>query len=84
MAIKSLTITEDAYDTLKRMKYGEESFSEVILRIGKGNASVLDKYFGALQGTEKDTENWKRRIREERKKADIEFSQKQKRIWGSS
>lgn len=83
MAIKSLTITEDAYETLKRLKYDEESFSEVILRIGKSNASLLDKYFGILKGTEKDAENWKKRIRAERARADIEFSKKQKRILGS-
>ncbi len=48
MVIKSLTITEDAYNVLKRNKRGDESFSEVILRVGK-KAPDLDKYFGILK-----------------------------------
>ncbi len=83
MVIKSLTITEDAYETLKRMKYENESFSDVILRVGKTQVNIVEKYFGILKGTEKDAESWKKRIREERAKADIAFSKKQKRIWGS-
>ena len=80
MVIKSLTITEDAYETLKRIKYTSESFSDVILRIGKSNAFVLDKYFGILKGTEKEAEGLKKKIREERNKVDLEFSNKQKRF----
>ena len=82
MTIKSLTITEDAYETLKRIKSGNESFSDVILRLGKTQANVVEKYFGILKGTEKDAENWEKRIREERTKADNAFSQKQKKNMG--
>ena len=33
MVIKSLTITEKAYESLKRLKSGNESFSEIILKV---------------------------------------------------
>ncbi|AKG92208.1 hypothetical protein GAH_00440 [Geoglobus ahangari] len=36
MAHKTLTISEEAYNTLKRLKKEGESFSDVILRITKG------------------------------------------------
>ena len=35
MAVKTIRITEDAYRRLKSRKLGDESFSEVILRLTK-------------------------------------------------
>ena len=52
MAIKSLTITESAYDVLKRLKYGDESFSDAIIRIGQEKTVDVKKYFGILKGGE--------------------------------
>ncbi len=41
MAHKTLTISEEAYNALKRLKREEESFSDVILRITR-SASLLE------------------------------------------
>jgi predicted CopG family antitoxin len=35
MSVKTITITEDAYRRLKSRKLGDESFSDVILRLAK-------------------------------------------------
>ena len=35
MAVKTITITEDAYRRLRSRKVGDESFSDVILRLTK-------------------------------------------------
>ncbi len=48
MAVKSLTVTEDAYDALKRLKHGDESFSETIMRVSHEKIGQAAKYFGAL------------------------------------
>jgi len=82
MAIKSLTITEDAYTTLKRLKYNEESFSEAILRLGRTQTNIIDKYFGILKRTEKEVKEWEREIKKSRMTVDKEFDLKQKKLRG--
>ncbi len=46
MVVKTITVTEDAYEALKSMKVEDESFSEVILRIKKKRP--LSDFFGVL------------------------------------
>ncbi|MBI4451416.1 antitoxin VapB family protein [Candidatus Woesearchaeota archaeon] len=52
MTIKSLTITEDAYDALRRLKQGEESFSHAILRLSSSGKGLPVIYFGCLSQEE--------------------------------
>ncbi|MBI4016131.1 MAG: antitoxin VapB family protein [Candidatus Aenigmarchaeota archaeon] len=80
MTIKSLTITEDAYDTLNRLKHGDESFSEVIVRIGTERKPNLDKYFGILRKTEGEVIEWQNAIKKRRKEIDLEFNKKAKKF----
>lgn len=47
MATKTISITEDAYEILKSMKKGSESFSDVIKRINSKNS--LLSYVGILE-----------------------------------
>lgn len=80
MVIKSLTITEDAYETLKKLKFKDESFSEVILRISKGKSNVIEKYFGILKMSEKEVNEWQKRIKEGRKEFDKHFKERQEKF----
>ena len=48
MTIKTITVTEDAYNAIKKMKLGDESFSDLFLRIGEGNLKIKD-LIGALK-----------------------------------
>ena len=77
-----MTITEDAYDALKAMKHGDESFSEAILRISKARKDHLSRFFGILskEDAEALSKNTKRR-RQEIEKEDKERRQKFRRIW---
>jgi predicted CopG family antitoxin len=48
MATKTITITEDAYASIKGLKSAHESFSDLFLRISK-ERSIAEKYFGILK-----------------------------------
>ena len=64
MSTKTLTITEDAYESLKRLKTENESFSKTILRItGK---RPLREFFGIL--SEESGKEFEKNIYETRKK----------------
>ena len=64
MAVKSITITEEAYNRLAFLKNPRESFSEVIKKI-TNKSSLLD-LAGLL--SLKEAEELKRTIREARKR----------------
>lgn len=50
--VKQVSLSEDAYNRLKRVKKGSESFSGVILRTVKAPSGDLDRFFGAWKGKE--------------------------------
>lgn len=60
MTVKTITITEDAYNLFKRLKEKDESFSDLINRIGSERKSDVNRIFGALS---------KYNVEEARKKA---------------
>lgn len=78
MVIKSLTITEDAYDALKRMKTGDESFSEVILRVSQDKIGAAAKFLGAWKSTKKEIVDKKKLMNQWRKEFEEEFISRQK------
>ena len=80
MTIKSLTITEEAYEALKRLKFTNESFSEVILRISKEKIGLVTKYLGALKMSEEEAEEWIKSIKKWRGEFDEESSERIKNI----
>jgi len=66
MTIKSLTVTEKAYDALKRQKRGNESFSEVILRISNEQRNAK-QFFGILNAEPEEISEWKESMLKRRK-----------------
>lgn len=60
MTVKTITITEDAYNLFKRLKEEDESFSDLIKRIGSERKSDINRIFGVLS---------KYNVEEARKKA---------------
>ncbi|MBI4140261.1 antitoxin VapB family protein [Candidatus Woesearchaeota archaeon] len=76
MAVKTITITEDAYASLKSKKTSSESFTDVILRITKRRP--LSDFFGVLS---KETgESMEKSIMEFRKRHTEEHRRRVARI----
>ena len=80
MVIKSLTITEDAYQALKMLKHGDESFSEVILRMSQKKIGLAAKYFGVLSKNQPEALAFQQRIFQRRKEIEAEFSHRHKKL----
>ncbi|MFH0712941.1 MAG: antitoxin VapB family protein [Candidatus Micrarchaeota archaeon] len=66
MTVKTITITLEAYDTLKKLKRGDESFSEAIMRTIPKRTTIAD-WLGALNQTPEEIEEQRRITREIRK-----------------
>lgn len=80
MVIKSLTITEDAYDALKAMKRGDESFSDTVIRITRNRALVVERMFGALKMSEKEADELVKNIKKRREESDREYRKRRERL----
>jgi len=80
MAIKSLTVTENAYQALKVMKHGDESFSEVILRLSQEKIGQAARFFGALKLTPAEKAELQKRIARQRIDLEQEFSTRAKKL----
>ncbi len=59
MVTKTITITEDAYESVVGLKQGGESFSDLFLRLGKKYCTATD-----LLGTLDRDEGFAKRVRE--------------------
>jgi predicted CopG family antitoxin len=82
MAVKTITITKEAYDALARAKEKHESFSDAILRI-TGRQS-LRRFIGALSKEEGDRlAKSVDESRRESKRLDTLREQKLRRMWRS-
>lgn len=69
MAVKTITITTQAYEAIKHLKKAEESFSELFLRISPRKLTIKD-IAGILQHTPEQTKQWQERIRQMRREFD--------------
>lgn len=77
MTTKTITITESAYDFIKRLKAEEESFSDLFIRLAK-EKNPLDRYFGVLKGDVKEAEARMKKVRVEASK---DFGRREKCIF---
>lgn len=65
MSSTTISLSDDAYQHLKRLKREDESFSDVVLRLTDQERD-LDRAFGALAGTDfgRGVEQAQRELRE--------------------
>ena len=78
MVVKTITVTEVAYQRLNGRKIPNESFSEVILRIVP-KALTADDLFGILPGTEEEVELELKALKQRRIKMSKEMDERMKR-----
>lgn len=62
MVTKTVTVTEDAYDAIKRLKYGNESFSDLFLRLGSKPLTARD-VVGVLKHTPEESRAYVESVR---------------------
>jgi len=79
MVTKTITVTEDAYESLKRLKYEDESFSNLFKRIGSEKISI-GNYFGVLGKSERELKEARKRIKEIRKKVSKDMEKREKNV----
>lgn len=79
MAVKTITITEEAYEALRRIKERDRSFSEVIIEITRGNKNHLDKFFGVLKGS-KVLNDLRKNIKKYRMQADSDARKRAEKL----
>ncbi|MBN2153313.1 MAG: antitoxin VapB family protein [Candidatus Lokiarchaeota archaeon] len=48
MGSKNISITQDVYDTLIKLRHGDESFSEIIMRLANGQKRDPLRFYGIL------------------------------------
>ena len=75
--VKTITVTNDAYEMLKKMKNGDESFSEVIKRVAEPRIKLKD-YFGVLP--KEDAEKAQKALREVKASFSRDMEERRKRV----
>lgn len=66
--VKTITIMDDAYNLLNKMKSKDESFSDIIRKLAKKNTLDLRKWLGAIDGGEERAKEMKEIVKNTRKR----------------
>jgi predicted CopG family antitoxin len=69
MGHRTITISDEAYRQLSKMKRERESFTDVVLRLasGRGNGKVVLEYIGGLPSSEELAEGVESAMKRTRK-----------------
>ena len=79
MAVKTITITEEAYGIVRSLKSDDESFSELFKRIGRRKTTVGD-LAGCLNHSPQEAEDFKRRVLQARKELNQDLLLREKDV----
>lgn len=64
-----ISLSDEAYDELKKRKEAGDSFSDVVIKITKGERKPLTAFFGKWPGTKKELDRIEAELAAEKKKA---------------
>ena len=78
MVTKTITITEDAYESIKSLKGNDESFSRLFIRLSK-EKGIASKYLGVLKG---DVKEIRKRFKDNRERYSNDYEGRQHAFFG--
>jgi len=61
MVVKTITVTENAYRSIVRLKKDTESFSDLFTRLGGAHSTARD-IFGIMKLTDEESREFKQRV----------------------
>ena len=82
MPFKTITVTDEAYNAIKRLKRNDESFSELFNRISP-KVLTVNEMFGSWKISDAEFVKLKKTIAANRKQLDKESEERFKRHFGS-
>lgn len=80
MAIKTVTITEQAYNKIKRLKKENESFSDLFTRIAEEKLNVASRFLGLAKLSEKELNEWRKNLAENKRAFSFDFEKSQRKL----
>jgi len=62
MVVKTLTITEETYNKMKRLKRENESFSDLFNRLADEKLNIASRFRGLIKMSEKEVDEWRKSL----------------------
>ncbi|MDP3728155.1 MAG: antitoxin VapB family protein [bacterium] len=66
MVVKTITVTEEAYEKIKGLKREKESFSQLFIRIVNGQKVNIRDFLGVVNLSEKEAKEWEKEMKKTR------------------
>lgn len=80
MVVKTVTITEESYNKLKRLKRESESFSDLFNRIADERLNVASRFRGIVKMSPTELNEWRKNITESKKLFSLDAAKKQEKL----
>lgn len=80
MPFKTITIKEEVYEELLKLKKKDESFSDMFKRFARREKPSLDEFLGAWKMPNREWSKIKKELKKERTKMDKDFERRLRRL----
>ncbi len=80
MVVKTVTITEESYNKLKRLKRESESFSDLFNRIADERLNVASRFRGIVKMSSQEVNEWRKSLAESKKLFSFDAAKKQQKL----
>ncbi|MBI5072882.1 hypothetical protein HZA99_03620 [Candidatus Woesearchaeota archaeon] len=80
MVVKTLTVTEDSYNKMKRLKKEDESFSDLFNRIADEKLNVASRFLGLVKLSPSEMDAWRKNTARNKKLSSLVDLKKQTKL----